>query len=303
MQRLSIPSFLVCLAVLAPLLGSCGSPRAKAPAWGREASSGAPRDLLGALQARALGVPLVIAHRGDSQAFPENTLAAFQSAVALGANLVELDVRQTRDGELVCLHDEDFDRTTDSVVLFGKKGIRPEDLSLSQVEKLEAGSWKAPEHRGMRIPTLNDALAVIQKGAIAMIEHKSCDPVRMVELLKRRNLTRQVVVQSFDWKWLERVHSLEPSICLAALGKDELTEEQLLEAHRVGAGILHWDARSLTAEAAERALDAGFLLAVYTVNDELTWFGAWSLGVGGMTTDRPAALKALVSSGRFGATP
>jgi glycerophosphoryl diester phosphodiesterase len=217
--------------------------------------------------------------------------------------MVELDVRQTRDGELICLHDDTFDRTTNAFELFGKKGLRPEDLTLAQTAKLDAGLWKAPEHRGAGVPTLGDALDAIQGRSIAMVEHKACDPVRVVEMLKRKGLTRKVVVQSFDWKWLERVRMLDPSICLAALGKDELTEERLLEARRIGAGILHWSARSLTIEAAEKAIDAGFVLFVYTVDDQVSWLGAWAMGVGGITTDQPGGLKALIQAGRFGAAP
>jgi glycerophosphoryl diester phosphodiesterase len=85
---------------------------------------------------------------------PENTMAAFREAVRLGAHMIELDVRTTKDGHLVILHDETVDRTTN-----GKGKIS--ELTIDEVKHLDAGSWKSEEFAGEKIPTLGEALAVM----------------------------------------------------------------------------------------------------------------------------------------------
>ena len=94
------------------------------------------------------------AHRGASGSHPENTLAAFREAVRLGAHMIELDVYLTKDKRLVVIHDRTVDRTTD-----GTGNVS--DLTLAQLKRLDAGSWKAPEFKDERIPTLRESLAVM----------------------------------------------------------------------------------------------------------------------------------------------
>ena len=94
------------------------------------------------------------AHRGAMARFPENTLPAFREAVRLGVAMIEMDVRRTKDGHLVILHDKTVDRTTDGHGLL-------RDLTFSEVRRLDAGSWKGPAFAGTRIPTLDEALQVI----------------------------------------------------------------------------------------------------------------------------------------------
>lgn len=95
--------------------------------------------------------PLVVAHRGDLEHFPENTLSAFESAIDLGADAIELDVFLTKDGELVVVHDHILERTTNGTGYVG-------DLTLSELRRLDAGSWFGERFRGERIPTLGEVL-------------------------------------------------------------------------------------------------------------------------------------------------
>ena len=96
----------------------------------------------------------ICAHRGAMDTHPENTLSAFEEAVRLGVQMIELDVRLTKDEQLVILHDQTVDRTTD-----GHGEIN--DLTLLQVKELDAGSWKSTSFKGEKIPTFKEALAVI----------------------------------------------------------------------------------------------------------------------------------------------
>ena len=96
----------------------------------------------------------ICAHRGAMDTHPENTLAAFREAVSLGAHMIEFDVRTTKDGQLVILHDETVDRTTNGT---GKIS----ELMFDEVKKLDAGSWKSESFAKEKIPTLKESLDVI----------------------------------------------------------------------------------------------------------------------------------------------
>ena len=98
----------------------------------------------------------ICAHRGANETHPENTLAAFREAVRLGAHMIEFDVQITKDKQLVIMHDKSVDRTTNG------KGL-VSDLTLSEIKKLDAGSWKSKDFIGEKVPTLKEALAVFPK--------------------------------------------------------------------------------------------------------------------------------------------
>jgi glycerophosphoryl diester phosphodiesterase len=98
----------------------------------------------------------ICAHRGANETHPENTLAAFREAVRLGAHMVEFDVQITKDKQLVIMHDKSVNRTTNGEGLVS-------DLTLSEIKKLDAGSWKSKIFIGEKVPTLKEALAVFPK--------------------------------------------------------------------------------------------------------------------------------------------
>lgn len=93
----------------------------------------------------------ICAHRGASDSHPENTLSAFRAAITLGAQMIEFDVRMTQDQQLIIMHDETLDRTTNG------RGLVAEH-NLDQLQKFDAGAWKGRRHRGERVPTLQQTL-------------------------------------------------------------------------------------------------------------------------------------------------
>lgn len=94
------------------------------------------------------------AHRGAMTHYPENTLVAFQAAIDKGAHMIEFDVHLTLDQHLVIIHDETIDRTTE-----GQGAIA--DMTLKEIKRLDAGSWKDPKFAGQQIPTLSETLAMM----------------------------------------------------------------------------------------------------------------------------------------------
>ena len=111
---------------------------------------------------------IAVAHRGGAGLAPENTLAAVHRALAGGADVVEIDVHRTRDGELVVLHDADVRRTTDAATaLPGRESYAVADLTLADVRRLDAGSWKDARFAGERVPTLAEVVDVVARAGAA----------------------------------------------------------------------------------------------------------------------------------------
>ena len=122
--------------------------------------------------------PIKIGHRGASNYAPENTLASIQTAIELGIDYVEIDVRYTSDGVPILFHDKLLHRTTDGVGLVKNK-------SLAELQKLDAGSWFDEEFKGTQVPTLKDALALIKGNACLLWHIKSTVKPKAIELIRK----------------------------------------------------------------------------------------------------------------------
>lgn len=172
---------------------------------------------------------IVIAHRGASAYAPENTLAAFREARQRGADMVELDVRQTADGEFVAVHDETLRRTTDARHVFPRRRPwRVADFTMAEIRRLDAGSWFDARFSGERVPTLEEALwALRAHGLGALVELK---PYWRDPALPRRlagclagdpywHADSRLVVQSFNRGAMRELSEYLPSTRRAVLTK------------------------------------------------------------------------------------
>ncbi|MEC7584930.1 MAG: glycerophosphodiester phosphodiesterase family protein [Planctomycetota bacterium] len=241
---------------------------------------------------------LTVAHRGASEVFPENTLLAFREAIKTGAPIVELDVHQTKDGVWVVVHDRTLDRTTDAREVFGETKVAVKDRMWKELQGLDAGSWKNERFAGERLPSLEQALAVILPDAVPMIERKGGSADALVALLQQLRVVEQVLVQSFDWPWLVRAHEREPRLVIGALSDLPITTRLLDEMAQTGARFAHWDHKRLTLDNCQELHRRGLLVCVYTVNPDVGLLGAAALGCDMVTTDRPARLQQLISQGK-----
>jgi len=256
-----------------------------------------PTALIDRLRAMCERAPLTVAHRGASEFYPENTTAAFLAAVAFGAQMVELDVRQTADGRLVVIHDETLDRTTNSAAALGIAGQRVDQVTWAEIQGLDAGAWKDERFATARVPTLGEALDTIQPASITMIEHKAASATAIVDLLRRRHQVRSVLLQSFDWDWLAEVHALEPAITLGVLGEDPITEATYDAIEATGAMLVHWDIDHLTRANVAALHDRGYLVCTYTANTDQQLIDAAATDLDAITTNRPARLLELQAGG------
>ena len=109
--------------------------------------------------------PLIVAHRGDQESAPENTLDAFLSAVEKGADGIEIDVRLSKDGYVMVMHDRHLDRTTNAK---GPAGT----LTLDELKTLDAGSWFHPRFKGTRVPTLEEVFEILPRSYLVNVELK-----------------------------------------------------------------------------------------------------------------------------------
>ena len=156
-------------------------------------------------------LPLIIAHRGDQSAAPENTLAAFRRALAAGADGVELDVRLTLDGQLVVFHDRRLDRTSNGSGLVNEH-------TLAEVKSLDVGSWFSPKFRREIAPTLDEVFETLPRDFLVNVEMKvvikgmKLIAQRVAETILRHQRLSSTLVASFNPMALCYLRSIEPRI-------------------------------------------------------------------------------------------
>ncbi len=239
----------------------------------------------------------VIAHRGASEQFPENTLAAFQAAIEMGADSIELDVTLSKDGTVVVIHDDFVDRTTD-----GSGNVA--DLTLAELKALDAGSWFGPDHAGEQIPTLQEAMDLTKNRIRLDIElkgeSKSPTPLEgaVAELIERNEMEDQVVVSSFNPLALFYFHRANSRIAIALLYQEKLAVHLR---DRWFAPLTHPDGlrpgrRMVTEEHVRQLKDRGHEVVTWTVNDPDEMKKMMALGVDGIITNRPDVLRSIVDS-------
>lgn len=226
--------------------------------------------------------PLVIAHRGASGTAPENTLAAFRRAVACGADMVELDVQLTLDGEVVVVHDFTLDRTTDGTGTVGAS-------SLAEIRRLDAGAWFGNAFRGEAVPTLGEVL-----GAVGLPVNVELKPVgdqgleaRTLTVVRAAGALGRVVFSSFDPGALERLRALSSEADIGILCDGPPGPAAMRLAGRVGARALHVRKDGATPEAFALARAAGLQIRVWTVNEAGEFERLAAAGARGVFTDYP----------------
>ncbi|MEO5709702.1 MAG: glycerophosphodiester phosphodiesterase family protein [Nocardioidaceae bacterium] len=254
----------------------------------------------------------VIAHRGFSATAPESTLAAMDQAVAAGSDRVSIDVRLTRDGVPVVVHDLDLARTTDAEQkLPALSTWRVGDLTLAQVKTLDAGSWFGSGlFTGAQVLTLDELLRDLGPSQVGMtLEVKEPSLYggapgigsAVGQVLGahpewtalRTDGSPRVVVESFDWGFLDGMHTADPQLPLSLLGyyvrSADITNRPWVREIDVG----H---ETLSAETIQQARSLGIFVGTWTANTSGDLQRAIDLGASGVTTDQPTLLRSLVSS-------
>lgn len=228
---------------------------------------------------------LVIAHRGASSYAPENTLAAFDLALEMGARHLELDVHLSADGHIVVIHDDNVQRTTD--------GDGPvAGLSLGQLRGLDAGSWFAPRYRGQRIPTFAEVLERYAGRAHLHVEIKGRTPTlaeRTVEAIRRHGMTGAVTMTSFQAARLAELRACAPELPAGWLVQ-AAGDTAIAEAHAMGLVQLCPKAPTVTPDLVRRLHGEGFMVRAWGVSTTALMEQVVQAGADGMTVNFPDKL-------------
>ena len=257
--------------------------------------------------ARALN----IAHRGASAQVAENTVAAVRRAVDCGADLVELDVRRTRDGALVVMHDATLARTTDARLVFPRRAPwRVADFTHAELMRLDAGARRPGPEGPQRIPTLGDVIDEVGKGpAGLLLELKAPElypgivsDVATALRVRKGYLASAVpagrlVVQSFDFAAMKDLKTQLPSVPVALLGAPARAHLPVLAswADQVNPHHLKVDSAYV-----DQIHEVGMACLVWTVNRTQAMKRALRMGVDGVITNRPDVVARLLND-RVGA--
>ncbi len=239
----------------------------------------------------------IIAHRGYSGAYPENTMLAFRRAVEAGADAIELDVHLSSDGEVMIMHDEALARTT------GKDGA-VSDFTRAELESISAGKTKNGIFGFTPIPSLEEYLSFISsRGIYTNIEFKTA-PVyypgieeKVLSLVHRFGVEDRVLFSSFNWLTLFRLRALEPGIPIGFLFDGMILRNIGREIREAGFECYHPSLRILDAAAVHELRANGVRINAWTVNDEADIRRCSEWGIDGLITNEPERARAAIGIG------
>jgi len=241
----------------------------------------------------------IIAHRGASAYYPENTLSSFEGAIAMGADMVELDVQLSSDKEVVVFHDEKISRCTD-----GRGRIA--DHTLAQLKKLDAGSWFDKKFQNTRIPTLAEALIICKNKIAVNIEIKTEAVSKMffggieekcLKIVERSVMNGHVVFSSFDPCAIMHLKQIDNNITVAVLFEKKIYGSKLPSdiIESVGADAFNCSGSEFNQKWLANVKLNNIPVNIYTVNDTKNMKRFINLGVSGIFTNKPDLLRRVVA--------
>lgn len=236
--------------------------------------------------------PNIIAHRGVPHLAPENTMASFKAAIAMGVDGIETDIQLTKDGVMVICHDEMLDRTTDG------KGLL-KDYTLRELKSISAGSWFSDEFAAERIPTLEEFLDLVKDTDIMLdIEIKSGVVLypgiekKLIAMLREFGLGERTIISSFNHYSLVECKGIDSAIKTGALYMCGLVSPWEY-AKRIGADALHPYFYNVRPEIMKGIRENNVVVNPFTVNGEAQMKYMIRMGVDGIITDYPDRLHKL----------
>ena len=247
----------------------------------------------------------IIAHKGASGVAPENTIIAFQKALDLGVDMIELDVRHTMDEEIIVFHDSTLERTTN-----GRGSV--ERKTLAEIKELDAGSWFDLAYSDQKVPTLKEVLDLVDGRAKVLIEIKHMDhphyhdfAEKLINVIaEEKNGFEWCILQSYEDKYLDEAHAYDDRIQTKKLliGEDSAPLIAFYVETRVHLGRSKKETRlnalnphfeTLSPRRIFRMHARGFDVYAYPVNEKSDMIKMLNMGVDGIITDYPSRLIAL----------
>ncbi len=236
-----------------------------------------------------------VAHRGFSANAPENTLASFALAVNEGANMLELDVMLTGDGQPIVFHDYRLGRTTNGSGLVSR-------LTSSRIRSLDAGIWFGDKFEGERVPLLDEVLD-LAKGKVRLnieLKHRRRDGVNLLvekclKAVERHRMSDDVIFSSFNLEALRVLHYNKSHIRFAPLYRHNLVPTPRSFPLRYGAQGVVLNHHFLNGTAVRRFHDLGLTVFVYTVNGRRRIEKMIEMGIDGVISDNPAEVASIAA--------
>jgi glycerophosphoryl diester phosphodiesterase len=232
---------------------------------------------------------LIFAHRGDSSAAPENTLAAFRRAGTEHTDFVELDVQETADGVVVVAHDKDLMKVA-------RMPLKIWSSTAAQLRAIDIGSYYSKAYSDQRVPTLAEALSVCKGVSNVDIElkdygHDQQLEARVIALVEAAGMQKQIVTMSLSGKMVANMKRLRPEWTSGLL-----IAKAIGNVTRLPVDFLAVESRMATRRLVRSAHAAGKPVYVWTVNDPQRMIRLIGLGVDGLITDSPALGREVVTN-------
>jgi len=232
---------------------------------------------------------LVVAHRGAAGSAPENTLASIQRALADGTDWVEIDVQETRDGQIIVVHDSDFMKISDNP-------MKVWEGDLQDIQQIDIGSWFDPDFSDQRVPTLAEVLQVIKSSEASLVielkyyGHDKELEQRVVDLVESAGMVDRVAIMSLKLQGVAKIQALRPAWTTGLLAVTALGDITRLDVDFLAVNQSKASARFI-----RRAHSAGKKVMVWTVNDPVSLAHWMTMGVDGVITDEPALAKSILA--------
>lgn len=240
--------------------------------------------------------PIIFGHRGACAHAPENTVASFRLAVEEGADFVELDAKLSKDNQVMVIHDQTVDRTTNG-------SGRINELTRAELQALDAGSKFAAQYAGEKIPTLDEVFKAVRQQIYVNVEltnyaSKKDDLIALVaEVVKANHMEDRVIFSSFLPGNLKKIHVLIPQapvaiLCLPGI-QGAVSRSSLMLG--VSPKVVHPYLADTTAAMVKKEHARGRRVHVWTVNEAQDMENLLKMGVDGIFTDDPAKMKSILS--------
>lgn len=234
---------------------------------------------------------LLTAHRGFAGQAPENTLVSYEESLQFHPDAVELDIRATKDGRLVVMHDAAVDRTTNGT---GKVS----EMTLDELKQLDAGSWKDLRYAGTKVPTFREALELLKGRAWVWVELKEEGLEKaFIGEVKAAGMLGQVAVPSFHGNAILRVKEMEPTIPTAlnvSLGTDFNIAEVLARVQQVRANALSINHQAISREVIAAAKSRGIAIWAWTLDQPADIERGIDLDVDAITSNYPNRAREIL---------
>ena len=244
----------------------------------------------------SLKFPLIIAHRGASNYAPENTVAAFELAFQQGSKAVELDAKLSSDGQVMIIHDQTVDRTTNGTGI-----VR--DLPLTELKKLDAGGYYGAEFKNEPIPTLDEVFEAVGKKLFINVELTNYAspfddlPTNVAALVRKHNLVNRVFFSTFNPIALYRIKKLLPDVPAGLLMTCGFSGKlsRVITSTFISFQSLHPHYEDISHKLVNKAHRKNQFVFTYTVNRPDDMRQLFQQGVDGIFTDDPPLAQSILN--------